>query len=84
MLDLLAFLLDIPSLLAELSPRARHQGESRYWRFMGLLLVAAELGVLLLWGVPENTAALVAGMVLFLWLAVHLVIRSSRNRENRS
>lgn len=84
MLDLLAFLLDIPSLLAELSPRARRPGESRYWRFMGLFLAAAELGVLLLWGVPESTAALVASVVLFLWLAVHLIIRSSRNRENPS
>lgn len=38
MLDFLVFLLDIPSLLADFSPRAKHKGESPYWRFMGLFL----------------------------------------------
>lgn len=80
MLDLLSFLLDIPSLFAELSPRARHEGESRYWRFTGLLLLAAILAVLLLWDITESVPALVAGIALSLWLAAHLVIRSSRNR----
>lgn len=43
MLDFLVFLLDIPSLLADFSPRAKHKGESPYWRFMGLFLLTAEL-----------------------------------------
>lgn len=83
MLDFLVFLLDIPSLLAAVSPRSRHEGESLYWRLMGIFLAAAELGVLLFWGVLENTAALVTSIVLCLWLMVHLVIRSSRNKEDR-
>ena len=62
MFDLLSFLLDIPSLRAEFSPRARHDGESPYWRFM---------------------PALLATIALSLWLVAHLVIRSSRHRDNR-
>lgn len=82
MLDLLSLLLDIPSLLAEFSPRSRYEGESPYWRFMGLLL-AADLAVLFSWNITESMPALVAAIVLSLWLVVHLVIRSSKDRQKR-
>lgn len=83
MLDLLIFLLDIPSLFVQLSPRARHEGESPYWRFMGLLLLAADLAALVAWSTTGSTPALVTGIALGLWLVAHLVIRSSRDREKR-
>ena len=54
MLDFLVFLLDIPSLLADFSPRAKHKGESPYWRFMGLFLLTAELVILFLWDITES------------------------------
>ena len=44
MLDFLVFLLDIPSLLADFSPRAKHKGESPYWRFMGLFFADCRTG----------------------------------------
>ena len=84
MLDLLSLLLDIPSLSAEFSPRSRYEGESPYWRFMGLLLLAADLAVLFSWNITESMPALVAAIALSLWLVVHLVIRSSKDRQKRS
>ena len=83
MFDLLSFLLDIPSLRAEFSPRARHDGESPYWRFMGILLLGADLAVLLLGDITESMPALLATIALSLWLVAPLVIRSSRHRDNR-
>ena len=83
MFDLLSFLLDIPSLRAEFTPRARHDGESPYWRFMGILLLGADLAVLLLGDITESMPALLATIALSLWLVAHLVIRSSRHRDNR-
>ena len=72
MLDFLVFLLDIPSLLADFSPRAKHKGESPYWRFMGLFL----------WDITESPPALVACITLGLWLIAHLSIRAFRNGKN--
>ena len=72
MLDFLVFLLDIPSLLADFSPRAKHKGESPYWRFMGLFLLTAELVILFLWDITESPPALVACITLGLWLIAHL------------
>ena len=57
MLDFLVFLLDIPSLLADFSPRAKHKGESPYWRFMGLFLLTAEL-VMGYYGKPASSCSL--------------------------
>lgn len=79
MLDFLVLLLDIPSLLADFSPRAKHKGESLYWRFMGIFLLSAELVILFLWDI---TPALVACIILGLWLIAHLSIRAFRNRKN--
>ncbi len=64
-------------------PRARHDGESPYWRFMGILLLGADLAVLLLGDITESMPALLATIALSLWLVAHLVIRSSRHRDNR-
>ena len=77
MLDFLVFLLDIPSLLADFSPRAKHKGESPYWRFMGLFLLTAELVILFLWDITESPPALVACITLGLWLIAHLSVRSA-------
>lgn len=82
MLDFLVFLLDIPSLLADFSPRAKHKGESPYWRFMGLFLLTAELVILFLWDITESPPALVACITLGLWLIAHLSIRAFRNGKN--
>lgn len=82
MLDFLVLLLDIPSLLADFSPRAKHKGESLYWRFMGIFLLSAELVILFLWDITESTPALVACIILGLWLIAHLSIRAFRNRKN--
>lgn len=49
---------------------------------MGLLL-AAGLAALVAWSTMGSMTALVAGIALGLWLVVHLVIRSSRDREKR-
>ena len=57
MLDFLVLLLDIPCLLADFSPRAKHKGESLYWRFMGIFLLAAELVILFLWDITESPPA---------------------------
>lgn len=83
MLDFLVLLLDIPSLLADFSPRAKHKGESLYWRFMGIFLLSAELVILFLWDITESTPALVACIILGLWLIAHLSIRAFRNRKKR-
>ena len=67
MLDFLVFLLDIPSLLADFSPRAKHKGESPYWRFMGLFLLTAhkvEAPYRRFRGLSLLTSELV---ILFLW-----------------
>ena len=82
MLDFLVFLLDIPSLLADFSPRAKHKGESPYWRFMGLFLLTAELVILFLWDITESPPALLACITLGLWLIAHLSIRAFRNGKN--
>ncbi len=82
MLDFLVFLLDIPSLLADFSSRAKHKGESPYWRFMGLFLLTAELVILFLWDITESPPALVACITLGLWLIAHLSIRAFRNGKN--
>ena len=59
MLDFLVFLLDIPSLLADFSPRAKHKGESPYWRFMGLFLLTAELVIFMgYYGKPASSCSL--------------------------
>ena len=60
MLDFLVFLLDIPSLLADFSPRAKHKGESPYWRFMGLFLLTAELVIIFMgyYGKPASSCSL--------------------------
>jgi hypothetical protein len=50
---------------------------------MGLLLLAADLAVLFSWNITESMPALVAAIALSLWLVVHLVIRSSKDREKR-
>ena len=82
MLDFLVLLLDIPCLLADFSPRAKHKGESLYWRFMGIFLLAAELVILFLWDITESPPALVACITLGLWLIAHLSIRAFRNGKN--
>ena len=70
MLDFLVFLLDIPSLLADFSPRAK------------LFLLTAELVILFLWDITESPPALVACITLGLWLIAHLSIRAFRNGKN--
>ena len=82
MLDFLVLLLDIPCLLADFSPRAKHKGESLYWRFMGIFLLAAELVILFLWDITESMSALAACITLGLWLLAHLSIHAFRNRKN--
>ena len=50
---------------------------------MGILLLGADLAVLLLGDITESMSALLATIALSLWLVAHLVIRSSRHRDNR-
>ena len=76
MFDLLD-LIDCLELLSCFSFASRYDGESLYWRFMGLFLLVAIVGVWLLNGVLGMTVAIVASIVFGLWLIVHLVIRSS-------
>lgn len=83
MLDLLSFLFDSLTHISDLSPRARHEGESLYWRLTGIILLPMVLGSMILWCLTDNAAAPVACIAFALWLLAHLAIRSTRNGNRR-
>ncbi len=73
--------IDILSGFKMLWPTEYYDGESFYWRWMGLILLAPILAVLLLPALLHITLILVATVLLALWLIVHLFRRYATCEE---